>query len=167
MKYLLHIFLLVLIISCDDGDLQIETIDFDAITTIQFCNTLTAETAETLFKINDNESLILQLPADFLKNETTTETLTISIPEDAQLLYRTFSSTVNDTYFCSTIPVINPVVNEEITAINGSVTVYTKLLDSNTYEHEIQLQDISFVSETGIRITDLSVQNFGTVVTSP
>ena len=69
-KYLL-ISCLLLFIGCDDGDLQIETVDFDSIETIQTCGSVSPTASNVLFKINSDEALILTLPTGLLKNEVT------------------------------------------------------------------------------------------------
>ena len=61
-KYLL-IGCSILFFGCNDGDLQIETVDFDSIETVQSCNTISASTENVLFKINGDEALILTLPS--------------------------------------------------------------------------------------------------------
>lgn len=159
---------LVLLTSCNDGDLQIETLDFDSITTIGSCETVAVSTANVLFKINDDEALILELPADFLTNEVVTEEkvslVTSSGP--SQVIYRIFSSTVTSDYFCDDIPLTEPTVIEEIIAEQGEVLVTTTTTDETTYVHTLKLSNISFVTGNNTRITDLSINSFGSVSTT-
>ncbi|WP_339706355.1 hypothetical protein [uncultured Kriegella sp.] len=159
---------LVLLTSCNDGDLQIETLDFDSITTIGTCETVDVSTANVLFKINDDEALILELPADFLTNEVVTEEkvslVTSSGP--SQIIYRIFSSTVTSDYFCDDIPLTEPTVIEEIVAEQGEVLVTTTTTDETTYVHTLKLSNVSFVTGNNTRITDLSINSFGSVSTT-
>ena len=88
--------------SCSDGDLQIETIDFDS-AAIQFCTAPQTNAKNILFKINESEALILELQSGVLN-------------------------------------------------IN--------------FVHTISLSGISFVTESGERITNLSISEFGSVTTA-
>lgn len=158
--------LLILIVACDDGDLQIETLDFDT-ATIQNCDSVSAETANVLFKLNSSEALILELPSGAIVNEVSNKTYEITASGPAKSIYRTFSDNVTLEYFCSDIPVTEPTVIEEIIAQGGTVLINTTLnADEITFEHEIQLSSISFVTSNDSRITNLAIDNFGTVTTT-
>ena len=159
--------LTVLIFSCDDGDLQIETVNFDSITTVQSCGDVSVSSANLLFKINGDEALILELPSGLLKNEVTTTDIESAVPGSTTVIYRIFSDNVTSAYFCDELPVLTPSVMEEIDAQAGTVFVTTVATDSVTFEHTIRLSEISFVNENGdTRITDLQINEFGTVTTS-
>lgn len=168
MKHILFLSLFFLLLACDDGDLQIETIDFDSVT-IQNCDPVSAETANVLFKLNTSEALILELPNGAIKNEVSSETITYEVTTSgpAKATYRTFSDNVSTDYFCSDIPLTVPTVVEEIIAQGGEVLLTTTLnADGITFEHEIQLNTISFVTSNDSRITNLAIDNFGTVTTT-
>ena len=68
MKYLFVLCIFTLLLSCDDGNLQIETIDFDSVA-IDDCGNVAVGQSNVLFKINDDEALILVLPSSALKNQ--------------------------------------------------------------------------------------------------
>lgn len=158
---------LILFGACDDGDLQIETLDFDS-ATIQNCDPVSAETANVLFKLNTTEALILELPSGALKNEVSEGEVayTVSSTGTTKVTYRTFSDDVSNNYFCSEIPLTEPTVLDEIIAEGGEVLITTTLnSDEVTYEHEIKLSSISLVTSTDTRITNLAIDNFGTVST--
>ncbi len=156
-------------LACDDGDLQIETLDFDS-ANIQVCtnNPVEAEMANVLFKLNDTEALILELPSDAILNEVSVGEIekSVSTSGPAKVSYRTFSDNVSSDYFCSEIPLTEPAVVQEIIAEGGSVLITTVIsADSTNYEHTIALSGISLVTSDNSRITDLSINNFGTVTT--
>ena len=156
-------------LSCDDGDLQIETLDFDS-ANVEFCddNPVEANMTNVLFKLNDTEALILELPSDAILNEVSVSEIerSVSAAGPAKITYRTFSDKVSKTYFCSEIPLTEPSVVEEIIAEGGSVFITTVIsADSTKYEHTITLSGISLVTSENSRITDLSINNFGTVTT--
>lgn len=165
MKKMLFFSTLVLLLSCDDGDLQIETIDFDSVEA-QTCETATVDT-KIFFKINDDEALILELESGKLLNEASTEEIESAIGSGSMLTYRFFSESVTSTYFCSEIPQTTPAVTSEIQAESGKVFINTVGVETDTvtFVHTIQLSDVSFVTDTDSRITNLSINEFGEVTT--
>lgn len=161
---------LVLITSCDDGDIQIETLDFDS-ASIEVCddNPVVANSANVLFKLNDSEALILELSSDAILNEVSATEIekTVTATGTTKITYRIFSDDVSSDYFCSDIPLTEPTVVEEIIAEGGSVFISTTIsADSTNYEHTITLSGISLITSEDNRITDLSINNFVTVTTA-
>ncbi|MFS4456611.1 hypothetical protein [Maribacter sp. 2304DJ31-5] len=163
-KYFFLILSTVLI-SCNDGDLEIETINFDSITTVQNCGTINVTGTNVVFKINDDEALIIELADGLIKNEVTETELESAVPGNTRVTYRIFSDNVSTAYFCDAVPPIEPVVTEEIEAQAGTVLVNTVAVDAETFEHTIRLSGISFVMEDGSRITNLQINEFGKVTT--
>lgn len=157
--------LLVLLFSCDDGNLQIETIDFDSVS-IQTCETVTLDT-KIFFKINNSEALILELESGKLKNEASAGDIESIVGTGSKLTYRIFSDGVTNTYFCAEVPLTEPTVISEIQAENGKVLITTVGVETDTvtFEHTLKLSDISFITDTDSRITDLNINEFGTVTT--
>lgn len=166
MRKFIFLALSLVLFSCDDGDLQIETLDFDSIETIESCNDVSVNTPNLLFKINGDEALIIELPSGLLKNEATTADIVSEVPSSTKITYRIFSENVSNSYFCDDVPPVSPTVTEEISAEDGQVFITTIAVDDTTYEHTIRLSGISFVTENGNRITDLQINEFGTVTTS-
>ncbi|WP_291868473.1 hypothetical protein [Maribacter sp.] len=168
MKKLLFPLTLLAFFSCDDGDLQIETIDFDSITTINACDTIKIDKENVLFKINDTEALILELPVNLLVNESSTDSTksTISSSGPSTLTYRTFSEKVSTDYFCSSIPITTPTVTEEIVAKTGTVHISTSTADNITFTHEITLNGVTFETSSNKRITDLTISSYGKITTT-
>jgi hypothetical protein len=166
MKKMFSLILFICLISCDDGDLAIEAVDFDTITTVQTCGTVSASASNLLFKINGSEALILELPAGLLKNEISDGVITSEISSTTKLTYRIFTDEVSNDYFCDVIPPVNPSVTEEIEANEGAIFITTTTEDSENFSHLIELSGISFITEDGSRITDLQIDLFGTVTTA-
>lgn len=164
MKRLLFFSFLALLISCDDGDLQIETIDFDSVAVLD-CGNIDVGKSNLLFKINGDEALILTLPSGVLKNEVSETEISSEVPGGSQIVYRLFSDDVTKDYFCAEIPLTGPTVVDEIEAAGGSVLITTTTTDSITFSHQISLSEISFITSTDSRITDLRINDFGTVTT--
>jgi len=163
-----HLFVGILILSiwaCDDGDLKIETIDFDDIELITTCDEPATIASQLFFKINGDEALILELEGGFLdQGEIITESV---IPSRSKLTYRLFNGDVSENYFCDEIPPKSPNVIEEIEAEDGLVLLETTLNTAgDAYIHKLRLSDITFVNDVGERITDLRVTDFGEVITA-
>ncbi|MFT7187845.1 MAG: hypothetical protein ACI9AV_001104, partial [Sediminicola sp.] len=123
--------------------------------------------SQVFFKINGDEALILNLEAGILRNEVSNGNIESTIPGTSQITYRIFSANVSNSYFCGNIPPTTPTVFDEIPATSGIVTVNTILLeDEVTYQHTIQLSDITLLNDDGSRITNLSIEDFGVVTTN-
>lgn len=160
------IFIFCFFNSCDDGDLIIETIDFND-TSITFCESTTTISSTLFFKLNSAEALVLELQSGILKNEVSADTIKSAIPGESQLIYRTFSDNISKNYFCDAVPPITPTVVEEYEGEGGEVFITTvqSESDSTIYEHKIELSGISLVNAEGLRITDLRINDFGTITT--
>jgi len=152
--------------SCDDGDLIIEAVDFNDIS-ITFCESTTTINSTLFFKLNSAEALVLELQSGILKNEVSTDTIKSAIPGQSQLIYRTFSDNISNNYFCDAVPPITPTVVEEFEGEGGDVFITTvkSESDSTIYEHKIELSGISLVNAEGQRISDLQINDFGTITT--
>ncbi|MRH99060.1 hypothetical protein GH721_00820 [Kriegella sp. EG-1] len=158
--------LILLFFSCDDGDLTIETIDFDSVD-MQNCDTADINTT-VFFKINGDETLILELQSGLLLNEVSTTEIESEIGSGSQLTYRVFSDDVTSTYFCSEIPTTEPTVLSEITAEKGTLFINTTAVeeDSLSFLHTITLSEVTFETDDDSRLTDLTINNFGEVTTT-
>lgn len=164
-KLSLPILLILMLSSCSDGDLQIETIDFDE-GSIQFCDEGQEDTETTLFfKINGDEVLILDLQANLIENAPSDGTITSTIDSQSDLSYRLFSDDVNQSYFCDEIPPVTPTVIEEITATAGIVQITSSLDTVNrttkTYNHAFTISEVTLVNSLGESITDQTGIDFG------
>lgn len=164
MKKLFTLIIALLVLSCSDGDLTIEAIDFDNITA-QNCKTLTIDT-QLFFKISGSEALILQLDSELLQNEVSEEVITSAIPGNSQLIYRLFDDSINSSYFCDDIPPATPIVIEEISASDGNVLITTTTTDSITFTHTIQLEGIIITNAAGESIIDLTTNEFDVIETT-
>jgi len=165
----LPFFLLVLTFwGCSDGDLQIETLDFDSVA-IQDCSNIDVTSGNILFKISGEEALILELENGILNNgnsETDTVETISGIPGNSRLIYRVFSDNVTSGYFCDDFPPADPTVIEEIEAEAGSIIVKSIAInDSTEFSHTLQFSGIRLTNASGERITDLSINDFGEIIT--
>ena len=168
MKKCILLVAIAFFLACGDGDLQIEAIDFDSVA-VQSCETPVANAQNVLFKINEDEALIMTLQSGALNNGVigtdTVETMS-TVPSQTQLLYRIFSGNVTTSYFCSDFPPVEPLVTDEIEAQDGAVIINTIMnADTTAFVHTIQLSGITLVNSQGERITDLTINDFGEVTT--
>jgi len=166
MKRFFFLSLFVVFLACNDGDLQIASIDFDSVS-IETCETTITTASNVFFKINGEEALILELQSGILKNEVSQDTIVSTLPGQSNLIYRLFSGTVSSNYFCDAIPLTTPTVLEEIEAVSGEVLISTiqNPSDSTQFEHTILLGNVTLINEQGERITDISINEFGTITT--
>lgn len=174
MKKIVGFFVLLLSLNaCDDGDFNIESFDFaDANSTS--CNT--GETGFFIYKINDNETLIIQIPeSSFINTITPTEPRIINISGANRVIYRLYNGVLTNNVICTTIPPATPTVSAEWNALSGNIEITTsvnKEVDEETnateisgYTHTVVLRNVNFDTGNGNQqlFTELV---FGDYVTS-
>ena len=165
MKKSFLILLIISLLGCSDGELQIETIDFDSVP-LEFCGSASTDT-QLFFKLNEFDALILDLASGLIQNEASTDTIRSAIPGDSQLRYRLFDGSISASYFCDAVPPATPIVREEIPSLAGEVLIFTSRDEEDTtrFEHVIRLKDVSFVNSAGERLTNIAVEEFGSFTT--
>lgn len=172
MKRILFLGFLIGLCSCDDGDLQIEEVDFDA-SNIESCAGLDDPTQTTFFfKIDADETLLLNLAGGLIKNETSKPgTLASTIPDPSKLIYRFFSGDVTSSYFCDAVPPLEPTVLKENSATAGNINIDTKVdtltAETKEYSHTISIKNLALVNDRGEQLTDLSTLVYGDFITKP
>lgn len=136
--------------SCDDGDLIVDKIDFSAVQT-QSCTT-----NNLLYKLNDNESLILNVPATTFTNNPTDPGVPTSLDVNAtnQVVYSFYDGKVISGNICDLIPPATPNVNSQWKASSGKIEIVTtdikKLDETNNstritgYNNSIVFKNITF-----------------------
>ncbi|WP_461532983.1 hypothetical protein [Sinomicrobium sp.] len=165
LKNTIAIFVLSLsLFSCNDGDLEIERVDLSE-SDIASCDNF-RETG-LIFKADENEALILQLPTNFLRNRATTDSIESLIPSNSKLYYRFFDGDVDNNYFCSVITPATPSVENEITASGGIVRAATTAkADGSGFNHGIRIHGAVLQNEAGESIIEDEFY-LGTFSTSP
>ena len=141
MRYIWALLVSVLLLtSCDDGDIIIDSFNFDT-AQVQKCTT-----SNTLYKISDNEALVFVTPESSFPNETQTET--ISIGGGNSITYRKYAAAVATSSICET-PM--QTVTEEWNCIGGDIEIKsTPIYDSATpnkiiaYNHAITFKNLIF-----------------------
>ncbi len=117
MKKLFGFLLIVFTLSCDDGNKDIPSFDFSD-STVNNCGEL------VLFKIDENETLIIELNEDNTDDEFFTQvrddSFTLTENGAQTITYRTFDENPTTGYFCQNIPPTSPTIINEW---NGSGTL--------------------------------------------
>lgn len=145
------IIVLLLSTSCDDGEITLQSFDFDN-QIIQKCSDKTI-----LFKTKNEELLLISLPqatydSAFDNTETGDTPREVTINTSNKVIYRKYSGTVSSTTICSDLPPATPTVSKEWNATGGTMIVETNYLydtDGVTIigsTHNITFQNISFSS---------------------
>lgn len=166
MKKVLGVFALVfLLISCDDGDLVFEDINFDSVTASKCDN--------KIYKLNGEEALILKIGSsvtatEFLSafpDEPTIEGQPTIITIDNstnKVVYRLYDGQVEDENICDAIPAAFPNIREEWEATSGTIEIITSMVRAeNTlvgyeggqkitgYQNNIVFKNITFKKADG------------------
>jgi hypothetical protein len=174
MKRILSIVALVFLINaCDDGDLEVENIDFADITA-QKCSS-----KDVIYKIKDSEILFVEIPSTYFANDETLadNPTTVSVSSTIKVTYRQYSDVVTSNNICPTVPNATPNVLEEWTATSGTIQITSTAIKSTNsttgatritgYKHYIVFKDITFQKPTGIQTYQTYIfGNYNTTVTA-
>lgn len=160
MKRFLSILICVLALnSCDDGNLTLEDINFEDVPT-QSCGS-----NNIIFKLKNNESLLLEIPKESFKNETTepgNPTLIDIDNSKKRVIYRGYNGVVTSDNICNTIPPALPNVTDQWTATSGKIQIITTTITENGsipgstkitgYNHNITFTNITFAKTNGNQV---------------
>ncbi|WP_264563836.1 hypothetical protein [Flavobacterium sp. N3904] len=105
--------------SCDDGNLIVENIDFTDVPT-QSCTT-----NDLLYKLNDQESLILNIPSTTFSNNPTDvgDPISLDINSTNQVVYTFYNGKVVTANICDVIKPPTPSVNSQWNATSGKIQI--------------------------------------------
>ena len=157
-KYTALLLFALFLNGCDDGDLTVDEIDFEDVTTSQACD---ATTNALIYKLKSQEALLLQMPEGAILNDPGTITYTIDSKGLGQyrVVYRAYDGTVATANICGTIPPSTPKVTEEWYGNDGIIEIETtqkevqNTTDDGTritgYSHSIIFRNITFVKPSG------------------
>jgi hypothetical protein len=174
MKRIVSLLALVFLINaCDDGDLQVDTIDFENVIA-QKCST-----KEVVYKIKDSEILYIEIPASTFVNDETLPNAPIEIPISTavKVTYRQYSGQVTQSNICPTVPDAVPNVIEEWTATSGTIQITSTAIKSTNsttnatritgYKHYIVFKNITFQKPAGIQTYETYIfGNYNTTLTA-
>lgn len=177
MKRVFSLLFFVLILNgCDDGDLTLETIDFEAATT-QSCSD-----NNIIYKLKESEALLLEIPKTTFVNEPSNiDSATgyyiptvIDIDNSTnRVVYRFYNGKVTSENICNTIPPATPYVTDQWVATSGKIEITTTTQTSvgsipgstviTGYNHHIVFKNITFAKKNGTQVYETFV--FGDYVT--
>lgn len=170
-KYACLLLFSLLLNGCDDGDLTVDSIDFDTVKPVS-CST----TENTLlYRLKSQEVFLLQLPKDNgIKN--TPGTYTYDIGANYRVLYRSYNGVLAVDNICALIPPSTPTVTEEWVANSGKIEIVTSQITNTTpstdgstkitgYNHSINFLNIIFAVPNSVPQT-YPTFSFGTLTTT-
>jgi len=151
---------MLLLNGCDDGNLTLETINFED------ADTKSCDSNNIIYKLNEKEALLLEIPKSVFENIPTTDPKSpkiINIDNSTyRLVYRFYDGIVSQDNICNTIPPAKPYVIDQWTASSGKIEIVTtaiKTTDATNnssritgYNHNIAFKDITFNKENGDQV---------------
>jgi len=162
--------LLLFINACDDGNLTVDTLDFDSVTAVK------CTSKDVIYKVKDSEILYLEIPStSFVNDETLSGVPTIiPISSTIRVVYRLYNATASADNVCPSVPSATPNVKEEWITTSGNIEITTtaiKSTDQTTnatkitgYKHYIVLKNVTFQKPSGDQLYESFV--FGNYTTS-
>lgn len=119
--------------SCDDGDLIVTSFEFDE-ADLKLCSGID-ENSFVFFKINTelNEAISYNfISPEYNETESTENPLTFTISENNnQLVYRQFNQSIEDDYYCNTIPDSDISVINEIRSLAGIAEINVEVVNQD------------------------------------
>lgn len=157
--------------GCDDGDLTLETINFEDVATKNCISN------NIFYKLKENEALLLEIPRTEFINEPTNfgAPRTVTIDNSAiRVVYRFYDGAVADDNICNTITPATPKVSDQWIATSGKIEITTTTITKEGsiagssiitgYNHLIVFKNITFDKGNGIQKYETFV--FGNFVSS-
>jgi len=159
MKLFLVLFTCAFILSsCDDGDLTVDNLDFEAASS-QRCGNI-------IYKLTETEALIIEIPEETsFVNEPTLPGVPrlVEINATNRVVYRAYNGPVASANICATIQPATPVVTEEWNATSGTIEITTTAVKTqntvliggekiSSYRHSIIFRNITFAKPNGVQV---------------
>ena len=146
MKKFFALVLTILLFSCDDGDITLQSFAFDT-QSVQKCSD-----NNLIFKIKNDELLLIDISESNFVNTVTPDGTPreVLINSSNRVIYRKYSANLTSTTICSIIPPASPVVNKEWNATGGKILIETdEVFDTDGitiigYTHNITFENVSF-----------------------
>ena len=151
-KIIALLFLAVTLNSCDDGDITLESFNFEEQNIVKCSNN------NLLFKIKNDELLLVSLSDnDFaiaFEEASTPEgqPRVFNVNTNNKIIYRKYSDNLTNNSICTLIPPATPVVTKEWNASGGTIEVIaTELFDETDgtslgFTYNLVFQNVNFSS---------------------
>jgi hypothetical protein len=161
--------------SCDDGELEIQTIDFDE-ADIQACDSgINTNERKLLFKVIEEEALILEVAKGIMVNrnnsdEPSTSNINNGSSNDTHLTYRFFTTKPTNGYFCDPLPPADISVTNESVATGGTLTVRTAAssvsFTKKSFTHDLQMSNLNIENDLNENIIIDTEIDYGAYITT-
>ena len=170
MKKILILLVLLFTFSCDDGDLDISSFEFED--EVNLCGTKDY----TLYRLSTNEqreALIVTLTDQQIRmDEDIVLPVSVTLTGEFTVTYRLFEDQVTDAYFCASVPPVEPTVLKDWRGVSGAIFVENQPIydtDGETitgWRHYIVLIDVVLeVDGQELKLDETFV--YGTLDTGP
>jgi hypothetical protein len=170
MKKVLLFVVLLLTFSCNDGDLDISSFEFEE--EVNICGTKNY----TLYRLSTNEKreafIVTLTDQQIRKDENIVTPVSVSVNGDYTVTYRLFDDQLTDDYFCAAVPPVEPVVTKDWRGVSGRIFVENQPVydtDGETitgWKHYIVLIDVVLtVDDQELKLDETFV--YGTAETGP
>jgi len=176
-KFLGLLVFIVLLNGCDDGDVTVQTINFDDV------NAASCNGGELIYKLKGNEALFMKIPAALNAFENIISAANtpkvFHIGGEIIVRYRAYSGTVAANNICPVeIPPISPIATIEWIATAGDIEVTTTAVYSDPdaltgriklekYNHNIVIKNLRFATNNGIVLYDKFIFGDYTTLATP
>lgn len=171
MKRVFSLLILMLLLNgCDDGDLTLETIDFED------AETKSCSDNNIIYKLKENEALLLEISKKTFKNKPTDPNSPTVIDIDNstnRVVYHFYDGAVAEDNICNTIPPAKPYAIDQWIASSGKIEIATTTKTTagtiagstviTGYNHRIVFKNITFEKTNGTQVYKTFV--FGDYIT--
>lgn len=170
MKKLILFFALFAGLSCNDGDLDISSFEFED--QVSICGT----TQYTLYRLSTDEqreALIVTLSNQQIrKDEDIVVPVSVTENGDFTVTYRLFEDQVTSNYFCAAVPPVEPKVQKDWRGVSGTIVIENQPVYDTEEENIIGWKHYVVLIDVVLRVDDQELKLdetflFGTAETGP
>lgn len=157
-------------LSCNDGDLDISSFEFED--EVSICGA----TQYTLYRLStgeQREALIVTLTNQQIrKDEDIVVPVSVTENGDFTVTYRLFEDQVTDNYFCAAVPPVEPKVQKDWRGVSGTIVVENQPVYDTEEENIIGWKHYVVLIDVVLRVDDQELKLdetflFGTAETGP
>ncbi|WP_372747011.1 hypothetical protein [Lutibacter sp.] len=141
MKKILTLFLIITLFSCNDGDLDVPSFDFED--TVNSCGEY------VLYVENSSGTEVLAITLTNGELGTTVGEESYDTSTSLLVVYRIFDDEISSSYFCQDIPPTTPEVISSLDAESATINIVTtEIIEDSVvtgYSYEISISDLLFM----------------------
>ena len=170
MKKLILFVALCTVFSCNDGNLDISSFEFQD--EVNICGT----TQYTLYRLSTDEqreALIVTLTDQQIrKDEDLVVPVSVTENGDFTVTYRLFEEQVTDNYFCAAVPPVEPKVQKDWRGVSGTIVIENDPVYDTEGENIIGWKHYVVLIDLVLQVDDQELKLdetflFGTAETGP